>query len=261
VTRRLLLILLILSWCGIVLGDEKPMTNADVVALVEAGLGDEIIVMRIQQTKTAQFNFATDALVQLKKKKVSEIVMKAMLEWKTPESPQSASTTPVANREVQQPLPPSRKKGRLKSMFTRESEADEKRGEEEDKQRDAAEIGHTVDDACVKNFQRDGSFVAGYKYTTFAEIRGVTKARAFNTLAAKMASGGWQVISSDREAGIISASQGVVGTQPKTVPFNVVIRETTAGVRIDLTFQLGFGMVTSGTKVMQEFCGFIDAVH
>ncbi len=56
----------------------KPMTNEDVLKLVGAGIGDEVILTRIRSGPTA-FALDTDGIVQLRKAGVSDAVLSAML--------------------------------------------------------------------------------------------------------------------------------------------------------------------------------------
>src|SRR6185503_14363554 len=51
---------------------EKELTNGDVVALVKAGLGDEVIVSKVQQAPRETLDVSTDALIQLKNDGVSK---------------------------------------------------------------------------------------------------------------------------------------------------------------------------------------------
>ena len=55
------------------------MTNADVVKLVKAGLGDDIIVSAIRSSKERKFKLDADGLVQLKSDGVPDRVIAVML--------------------------------------------------------------------------------------------------------------------------------------------------------------------------------------
>jgi hypothetical protein len=57
----------------------KPVTNEDVLKLVAAGLGDDVIITKIRRGPTA-FSVDTDSIVQLRKAGVSEAVLRAMLD-------------------------------------------------------------------------------------------------------------------------------------------------------------------------------------
>lgn len=62
---------------------DAPLTNADVVKLVRAGLGDEVVIAKIRQAE-ASFELGTEALLSLKAAGVSQPVIAAMLERATP---------------------------------------------------------------------------------------------------------------------------------------------------------------------------------
>ncbi|MFZ2493498.1 MAG: hypothetical protein WA208_18625 [Thermoanaerobaculia bacterium] len=247
---------------------EQQMTNADVIALIEAGLGPELVIKKIRGASAAEFDTTTGGLVALKKNKVPDDVIEAMLAWAAPASrpspsPSAALTPTPTNEETApaaQPGRMSRVKSRLKSAVTRESEEEERQQEAAEKQQDATAIGRSTDDPCVKNFLKGGSFVVGYKFTTFADVTGTTRTQAFDVLIAQMAGGGWQVVSSSREAGVISANQGVIGSG-KTIPFNITITGSGSGVRVQLVVQLGSGMLAPSNAIQKEFCDFIDAVR
>ena len=56
----------------------SALTNKSVIDLQKAGLGDDIILTKIAQSKCA-FDLSTDALIDLKSKGVSADVIKAMM--------------------------------------------------------------------------------------------------------------------------------------------------------------------------------------
>lgn len=73
------------------LAQEAPLTNADVVKLCKLGLGDEVVIAKINQAETVNFNLDTDALVNLKERGVSKDVIAAMLKRST--TPQNTQNT------------------------------------------------------------------------------------------------------------------------------------------------------------------------
>jgi hypothetical protein len=74
---------------------DEPLSNDDVIALVGAGVGPEVIIAKINASPTS-FVLTTDAILQLKKAKVPDAVIKAMLDRA------NAKTAPTAV----QPTPP-----------------------------------------------------------------------------------------------------------------------------------------------------------
>src|SRR6476469_1464239 len=57
---------------------KKPLTNADVVDMVQAGLGESTVILSIKNSGT-NFDTSPQALIELKKKGVSQSIMDAML--------------------------------------------------------------------------------------------------------------------------------------------------------------------------------------
>ena len=60
-------------------GGEKALTNDDVVAMVKADLGDDLVIAKIQQAPREALDVSSEALVKLKKLGVSKGVLDAML--------------------------------------------------------------------------------------------------------------------------------------------------------------------------------------
>lgn len=57
---------------------KKPLTNADVVDMVQAGLSESTVILSIKNSGT-NFDTSPQALIELKKKGVSQGIMDAML--------------------------------------------------------------------------------------------------------------------------------------------------------------------------------------
>lgn len=58
---------------------ERPLTNADVIALVKLELGDDLVISKIQQAPVEALDVSTDALIKLKGEGVSKAVLDAMI--------------------------------------------------------------------------------------------------------------------------------------------------------------------------------------
>lgn len=63
---------------------EPPLTNEEVVKLCKLGLGDEVVIAKINQAREVNFQLDTDSLVKLKEQGVSKPVIEAMLKRTTP---------------------------------------------------------------------------------------------------------------------------------------------------------------------------------
>lgn len=58
---------------------EKPLTNDDVLAMVKAGLGDELTIAKIKQAPDVKLDVSTDELIRMKTKGASKAVIDAMM--------------------------------------------------------------------------------------------------------------------------------------------------------------------------------------
>ena len=78
---------------------EAPLTNAEIVKLCKAGLGDEVVIAKIDGAGKTAFALDTDSLIDLKKSGVSQPVISAMLRkasGRTAAPAASAAATPPA---------------------------------------------------------------------------------------------------------------------------------------------------------------------
>ena len=114
---------------------------------------------------------------------------------------------------------------------------------------------------CAKNFTYDGSFFAGRTFKTHQFVNGVSKDTAMVRATKFLAIEGYSIISSDKEMGLISASQTVSYGQGKTVPLNVSISSKGKGVDVSITFSISGGLTTPVNSVKDTFCDIIDAVQ
>jgi len=65
----------------------EKFTNADVIALTQLGLSDDIIISKIRGAKATQFDVTVGGLTALKAAKVSDPVIRAMLDPQKPDMP------------------------------------------------------------------------------------------------------------------------------------------------------------------------------
>lgn len=80
------------------------MTNAEVVQLVKAGFGEDLIVGRIRQSPIKSFDVSTAALVNLKTAGVSERIIATMLGLpETSQAPQTGGSSPYPTKTPAQP--------------------------------------------------------------------------------------------------------------------------------------------------------------
>jgi hypothetical protein len=82
---------------------KKPITNADIVAMVKAGLPENTIVVAIQQSPT-NFDTSPQALIELKNQGVSPKIIEAMLRAGAPATqvqpiPPTQTNNPLSNQQ------------------------------------------------------------------------------------------------------------------------------------------------------------------
>lgn len=116
--------------------------------------------------------------------------------------------------------------------------------------------------ACVTNFSIQGGFWAGQKISTFQEFPTKTASGAFDSLLPAIATRGYQIVSSSKEAGLISASSGVGWSSGgKTIPLNVSIKKIApSGIRVDVVLVASGGLVTHNEQIQATFCKLMESV-
>jgi hypothetical protein len=89
---------------------EPPLTNEEIVKLTQAGLDSDLIVAKVKQAASEDFDVSTDALIELQHKKVAKAVIAAILERVATRSaaappPQSAAPGPDQEAAQRQEVP------------------------------------------------------------------------------------------------------------------------------------------------------------
>ncbi|HEX4961638.1 MAG TPA: hypothetical protein VF173_12415 [Thermoanaerobaculia bacterium] len=83
-TLALVVLVSLLQVFSLPLLAEEVLTNQDVVKMVAAGLGEEVVVAKVREAPRTDFHLGVDDLVELRKAGVSERVVAAMLERNRP---------------------------------------------------------------------------------------------------------------------------------------------------------------------------------
>jgi hypothetical protein len=81
---------------------EESLTNQDVVKMVAAGLGEEIVVAKVKEAPQVDFRLEVDDLVSLRQAGVSERVVAAMLARKTGALAPASVASPPSPMETMQ---------------------------------------------------------------------------------------------------------------------------------------------------------------
>jgi hypothetical protein len=74
-----ILMLLTVVSVGVAATEQKPLTNGDIVSMVQAGLPPDVVIEKIKLSKNNAFDTSTDALITLKKAGVSGDVIRVMV--------------------------------------------------------------------------------------------------------------------------------------------------------------------------------------
>ena len=115
--------------------------------------------------------------------------------------------------------------------------------------------------ACVKNFIYKGSFLAGRTYKTHTFIKNVSKEKAMKLAALYTANDGWLITNTDKDLGIISASQTVSYGKGRVVPLNIAFETKNAGVKMTMTYSTSGGVTSPLESIKNHFCSTIEAVE
>ncbi len=119
-----------------------------------------------------------------------------------------------------------------------------------------------TDDArqCAQNFTYNGSFLAGRTYNSHAYIKGVSKNTAMQRAARYTINKGFSINNTDKDLGIISASQTVSFGKGKTAPLNIGIESKKNGVDVSMTYSTSGGVTSPLGAITDHFCATIEAV-
>jgi len=113
---------------------------------------------------------------------------------------------------------------------------------------------------CKTNFTKEGGFLSGTTFKTWAEVEGVDSTEAFKKIYLQTVKDGWKITSSDKEMGIISAAQDVSYGNGKSAPLNIVVEKLSANdSKIFITYSLSGGVKSPEKAVIESFCKTIGA--
>lgn len=107
---------------------------------------------------------------------------------------------------------------------------------------------------CETNFTKKGNFFKGSTFKTWANVEGVSTSDAYKKVYQYMAKDGWKLSPSDKELGIISASQEVSFGNGKSAPLNVVIEDDGGSTKISMNYSVSGGVTSPKKAVLKSFC-------
>ncbi|MDK9708827.1 MAG: hypothetical protein OEL83_17430 [Desulforhopalus sp.] len=118
--------------------------------------------------------------------------------------------------------------------------------------------------SCVVNFSSSGSaFGSGKQFRTYEVFKDKTKDVVFDKVLTSITSMGcYQIVSTSKDSGYISASQIVLFGEGKTVPTNIIVKEEkeSGRVKVEIVKTLSFGLVGSADGIQESFCQMLAGV-
>lgn len=122
-------------------------------------------------------------------------------------------------------------------------------------------VGHAADSSdaqrCQSHFTTEGNFLTGKKFSTWVLLSGATKPDAYSRVYSRVANDGWIILSADRDAGIISAEQGVSYGRGSQVPMTIIIEAAGKGSRVAVTFRTGGAQVVKEETIRTKLCSYL----
>lgn len=112
---------------------------------------------------------------------------------------------------------------------------------------------------CRAHFVSEGSFFSGKKFSTWVELSTTAKPDAYAHAYAAVAKDGFQIVSSDKDSGILSAAQGVSFGKGATAPLVIVVVPSAAGSKLTATFRIGAGQVAKAEAIRDKLCEYLGA--
>lgn len=108
---------------------------------------------------------------------------------------------------------------------------------------------------CKTNFTVEGSFFKGKTYKTWAIVSNVPTSVAYKNIYLKTVKDGWNITSSDKDMGIISAAQSVSYGNGKTAPLNIIVeQENESDSKVSITYSTSGGVSSPEDAVLKSFC-------
>lgn len=116
-------------------------------------------------------------------------------------------------------------------------------------------------ESCQDNFFSNGSVFTTKHYETWAVLPNTQKLEAFTRVLAYTVENGFTVLSSDRDAGTISAVNSASHSKGKKVPLNVSIKDDNDGIRVTITYSTPPGVASPEDAIKGHFCRTVAAAE
>ena len=120
---------------------------------------------------------------------------------------------------------------------------------------------HADEATCIANFKTSGSFFSGKQYQTWLTLGSVTKSDAFTKIYGSLVKDGWKIGQTDKEVGVISASQEVSYGEGKSAPLNILIETEGTQTKATATFTTSGGVAAKAASVQKSLCGYLTSAE
>jgi hypothetical protein len=121
----------------------------------------------------------------------------------------------------------------------------------------ADEIPSALD--CQTHFTTEGNFFTGRKYSTWVLLPAVSKGEAYARIYSSIAKDGWSILNADKDAGIISSTQGVSYSKGSQAPMMVTVEVAGKGSRVSVTFRTGGAQLAREETLRTILCSYLGA--
>jgi hypothetical protein len=124
-----------------------------------------------------------------------------------------------------------------------------------------AAAAHADEAACIANFKTTGSFFSGKQYQTWLALGNVAKTDAYTKIYGSLVKDGWKIGQTDKEVGVITASQEMSYGQGKSAPLNILIESEGTQTKATATFTTSGGVAAKAASVQKSLCGYLTAAE
>ena len=123
-----------------------------------------------------------------------------------------------------------------------------------------AEEAESAQAECVPNFTEDGSFFSGKTMRSFREFPKANKDKAFDNILSTVALKGWQIVNTNKDAGVISVSQAGSSAKRTPSPMNIIIKNGDVGIKVEIIRKTNGGTITSTDAVIETYCDIYKSI-
>jgi hypothetical protein len=111
---------------------------------------------------------------------------------------------------------------------------------------------------CEANFTGKGGFMSGKQFVSWQEYPKTKQLDLFKKVyAAVLKQGKFQVTTSDKDLGTITATQSVTAGGGKTIPVNIMVESNDSGSKVTANMTVPGGLMASGKEIKKLLCELV----